>query len=70
MDNRAYGGTTGQQVEPKLISLKDNVRIIEFEIEDLQQPLRMWVKVDILELSYHHQYFVHLNFDQQQVAKF
>ncbi|MGE7090157.1 NEAT domain-containing protein [Lysinibacillus sp. NPDC048646] len=60
----------GRQVEPKLISLIDNVRIIEFEIEDLQQSLRMWVKVDIPEVYYHHQYFVHLNFDQQQVAKF
>ncbi|WP_107947268.1 NEAT domain-containing protein [Lysinibacillus parviboronicapiens] len=60
----------GEQVEPKLISLIDNLRIIEFEMEDLKQPLRMWVKVDIPELDYHHQYFVNLELDQQQVAKF
>ncbi|EON73519.1 NEAT domain-containing protein [Lysinibacillus sphaericus] len=60
----------GEQVAPKLISLIDNMRIIEFEIEDLEQPLRMWVKVDIAELDYHHQYFVNLKFDQLQVDKF
>ncbi|TDX94234.1 UNVERIFIED_CONTAM: heme-binding NEAT domain protein [Lysinibacillus xylanilyticus] len=60
----------GKQVEPKLISLVDNVRIIEFEIQNFEQPIRMWVKVDIPEISYHHEYFVNLKFDQQQVAKF
>ena len=60
----------GKQVEPKLISLVDNVRIVEFEIKNFEQPIRMWVKVDIPEISYHHQYFVNLTFDQQQVAKF
>ncbi|QQP13364.1 NEAT domain-containing protein [Lysinibacillus agricola] len=60
----------GNQVEPKLISLVNNVRIVEFEIRNFEQPIRMWVKVDIPEISYHHQYFVNLKFDQQQVAKF
>ncbi|MEY9970916.1 iron-regulated surface determinant protein A [Lysinibacillus sp. RC46] len=60
----------GKQVEPKLISPEDNVRIVEFEIHNFEQPIRMWVKVDIPEISYHHQYFVNLKFDQQQVAKF
>ncbi len=59
----------GQQVEPKLLSLLDNVRIVEFEVEDLTQPLRLWVKVDIPDISYHHQYFVQLVFDPAQVAK-
>ncbi len=59
----------GEQVAPKLISHIDNMRIIEFEIEDLEQPLRMWVKVDIAELDYHHQYFVNLKFDPLQVEK-
>ncbi|MFJ6210727.1 NEAT domain-containing protein [Lysinibacillus sp. NPDC092081] len=60
----------GKQVEPKLISLVDNVRIIEFEIQNFEQPIRMWVKVDIPEISYHLEYFVNLRFDQQRVAKF
>nr|WP_276563155.1 NEAT domain-containing protein [Lysinibacillus xylanilyticus] len=60
----------GNQVEPKLISLVDNTRIVEFEISNFEKPLRMWVKVDIPDISYHHQYYVNLKFDQQQVAKF
>jgi len=59
----------GNQVEPKLVSIIDNVKIIEFAVNDFEQPIRIWVKVDIPELSYYHQYFVHLKFDQQQVAK-
>ncbi|WP_230875022.1 NEAT domain-containing protein [Lysinibacillus cavernae] len=59
----------GEQVEPKLLSLLDNVRMVEFEVEDLAQPLRMWVKIDISDIPYHHQYFVQLVFDQTQVAK-
>lgn len=60
----------GKQVEPKFISLVDNARVVEFEISNFEKPIRMWVKVDIPEMSYHHQYFVNLKFDQQQVAKF
>ncbi|MFJ7980587.1 NEAT domain-containing protein [Lysinibacillus xylanilyticus] len=60
----------GNQVEPKHISLVDNTRIVEFEISNFEKPLRMWVQVDIPDISYHHQYFVNLKFDQQQVAKF
>lgn len=59
----------GNQVEPKLVSIVDNVKIVEFAVNDFEQPIRMWVKVDIPELSYYHQYFVNLKFDQQQVAK-
>ncbi|WP_341301711.1 NEAT domain-containing protein [Lysinibacillus sp. FSL H8-0500] len=58
----------GQQMEPKLISLVDNTRVIEFEIEDLTQPVRMWVKIDIPDISYHHQYFVQLAFEQAQIG--
>ncbi|WP_312129740.1 NEAT domain-containing protein [Lysinibacillus capsici] len=59
----------GKQVEPKQLSLLDNVRIVELEVEDLTQPIRMWVRVDIPDISYHHQYFVQLVFDEAQVAK-
>lgn len=59
----------GKQVEPKQLSLLDNVRIVEFEVEDLTQAIRMWVRVDIPDISYHHQYFVQLVFDEAQVAK-
>ena len=59
----------GNQVEPKLVSIVDNVKIVEFVVNDFEQPIRMWVKVDIPEISYYHQYFVNLKFEQQQVAK-
>lgn len=58
----------GNQIEPKQVSLLDNVRIVEFEVEDLTQPLRMWVKIDIPDISYYHQYYVQLAFNQKQVA--
>jgi len=44
----------GNQVEPKLVSIIDNVKIIEFAVNDFEQPIRIWVKVDIPELSYYH----------------
>jgi len=58
----------GEQLEPIVVSVQDNIRIVEFEVDDLVQPIRMWVKVDIPEIAYHHQYFVELQFDEQQVA--
>jgi len=42
--------------------------MVEFEVEDLTQPLRMWVKIDIPDISYHHQYYVQLVFNQKQVS--
>lgn len=58
----------GNQIEPKQVSLLDNVRIVEFEVEDLTQPLKIWVKIDIPDISYHHQYYVQLAFNQKQIA--
>ncbi|MFF6014870.1 NEAT domain-containing protein [Lysinibacillus fusiformis] len=58
----------GNQIEPKQVSLLDNIRIVKFEVEDFTQPLRMWVKIDIPDISYHHQYYVQLAFNQKQVA--
>lgn len=59
----------GVQVAPALVSMNENVRIVEFAVVDFQRPLRMWVKVDIPEIAYHHQYFVDLQFNEQQVAQ-
>lgn len=59
----------GEQVAPTLVSINDNERIVEFAVVDFQRPLRMWVQVDIPEIAYHHQYFVDLQFDEQQVAQ-
>ncbi len=59
----------GEQVAPTLVSINDNVRIVEFAVVDFHRPLRMWVQVDIPEIAYHHQYFVDLQFNEQQVAQ-
>lgn len=58
----------GEQLEPTVVSVQDNRRIVEFEVVDFERPTRMWVKVDIPEIAYHHQYYVELQFDDQQVA--
>lgn len=63
-------GQQGEQVEPTLISLVDDVRVVQFEVNDFEKLQRLWVKVDIPELTYHHQYFVDLQFDKEQVANF
>ena len=60
----------GQQVEPKEVSLIDNSRVVEFEVTDFEKLQRMWIEVTITELAYHHQYFVDLQFDKEQVATF
>ncbi|GLC87707.1 NEAT domain-containing protein [Lysinibacillus piscis] len=61
-------GLMVNQQEPTLISLVNNVRIVEFPIADLTKSVRMWVQVDIPDIAYHHQYFVHFLLNQQQVA--
>lgn len=58
----------GELVEPTLISLVDNVRVVQFEVKDFEKLQRLYVKVDIPELAYHHQYFVELQFNKEQVA--
>ena len=60
----------GKLVEPKEISLVDNTRVIQFEVKDLYEKVRLWVKVDIPEISYAHEYFVELLFDQEQANGF
>lgn len=60
----------GELVEPTLVSLVDNVRVIQFEVKDVEKLQRLNVKVDIPELAYHHQYFVDLQFNKEQVADF
>jgi len=59
-----------KMIEPKTISLVDDIRVIQFQVENLKKNIRMWVKVDIPDIGYHHQYYVQLQFDKKQVDKF
>ncbi|MFJ7950889.1 NEAT domain-containing protein [Lysinibacillus sp. NPDC096418] len=60
----------GEQMEPTLISLVDDIRVVQFEVNDFEKLQRLWIKLDIPELTYHHEYFVDLQFDKEQVANF
>lgn len=60
----------GEQLEPILISHAEDMRVVQFEIKDVETPQRLYVQVDIPELAYHHQYFVNLQFNKEQVANF
>lgn len=59
----------GEMIEPKTISLENNGRTIEFTVNNLKEATSIWVKVDIPEINYHHDYQVHLVFDQEQVTQ-
>ncbi len=60
----------GKMVKPKEISLVENKRIIQFDVKDLHKKIRLWVKVEIPEISYAHEYFVDLLFDPEQANGF
>lgn len=60
----------GEMIEPAQLSLVDNTRIVQFEVKDFHKKFNIWVKVDIRELTYHHDYYVQLQFDEHQVATF
>lgn len=60
----------GKMVEPKVIAQRGNSKIIQFEVEDFQQKLKLWVEVNLPELTYSYDYFVELAFDQQQAKRF
>lgn len=60
----------GKMIEPETISLVNNSRLIQFEVGSFEKKVRLWVQVDIPELAYHHQYYVQLQLDKEQFAKF
>lgn len=57
----------GEMIEPETISLENNIRTIRFHVSSLGKAKLMWVKVDIPEINYHHDYKVQLIFDENQV---
>lgn len=59
-----------EMIEPEIISLENNIRTIRFTVKSLEKAKLIWVKVDIPQLNYHHDYKVQLVFDQDQVAQF
>lgn len=60
----------GEQIAFDTVSLVDNTRIIQFEVKDFSKEIQFWVQVDIPEIFYHHQYYVQLKWDEEQLALF
>lgn len=56
-------------VEPEVITDKET-RIVQFEIEDFQKGINIWMKVEDREKKITHEEFVHLVFNPNQAAKF
>ncbi|AXI00634.1 hypothetical protein DV702_13430 [Sporosarcina sp. PTS2304] len=60
----------GEMMEPKVVSHEEPLKTIEFEIEDFQKKSKLWVEVNLPELTYSYNYFVDLSFDQAQVKPY
>ncbi|WP_077319532.1 NEAT domain-containing protein [Virgibacillus proomii] len=59
----------GKLIDPKVLShdSKADTRVVEFAVEDLFTKLDGWVKVDIPELNYHHEYDIQFHFDPNSI---
>ncbi|MBK3497355.1 NEAT domain-containing protein [Viridibacillus sp. YIM B01967] len=55
----------GKLVEPTVIrdNLKANERVVQFEVKDLTKNMDAWVKVNVPEINYAHDYTVQMQFD-------
>lgn len=60
----------GEQLEPTIISHVEDKKVVQFDIKEIETLQRLYVQVDIPELAYHHQYFVNLQFNQEQIADY
>lgn len=60
----------GEQLEPTIISHVEDKKVLQFDIKEIKTLQRLYVQVDIPELAYHHQYFVNLQFNQEQIADY
>ncbi|WP_077302324.1 NEAT domain-containing protein [Virgibacillus pantothenticus] len=59
----------GKLVDPKVLShdSKVDTRVVEFAVDNLFTKLDVWVKVDIPNLNYHHEYDVQFQFDPNSI---
>lgn len=70
--SKVKGFTVEQQgnlVEPKIVSQTDT-RIVQFEVEDFQKGIRVWMKAENPVSSHVEEEFLQIVFNQQQTAKF
>jgi len=70
--SKVKGFTVEQQgnlVEPKVVSQTDT-RIVQFEVEDFQKGIGVWMKAENPVSSHVEEEFLQIVFNQQQTAKF
>ncbi len=62
-------GFTVNGATPSTISDSNDVRVVQFTVSSLTALQNAWVKVDIADLNYHHDYNVLLKFDEASLSK-
>ncbi|WP_409368755.1 NEAT domain-containing protein [Lysinibacillus sp. 38-6] len=62
-------GFTVNGVTPTTISDANDLRVVQFEIPSLAELLNAWVKVDIEDINYHHNYNIFLQFNEASMSK-
>jgi heme-binding NEAT domain protein len=62
-------GFTVNGATPSTISDSNDVRVVQFTVSSLSALQNAWVKVDIADLNYHHDYKVLLKFDEASLSK-
>ncbi|MGE7839342.1 NEAT domain-containing protein [Lysinibacillus sp. NPDC093712] len=62
-------GFTVNGATPSTISDSNDVRVVQFTVSSLTAIQNAWVKVDIADLNYHHDYNVLLKFDEGSLSK-
>ncbi|KOS68995.1 hypothetical protein AEA09_10865 [Lysinibacillus contaminans] len=62
-------GFTVNVATPSVISDKNDVRVVQFTVSSLAALQNAWVKVDIADLNYHHDYNILLKFDEASLSK-
>ncbi|MFJ6209518.1 NEAT domain-containing protein [Lysinibacillus sp. NPDC092081] len=62
-------GFTVNGATPSTISDTNDVRVVQFTVSSLAALQNAWVKVDIGDLNYHHDYNILLKFDEASLSK-
>lgn len=57
----------GKEIET--IKEVNDTKIVKFEVADLSTKTNAWVKVDIAEMNYHHEYNIQLQFDLDSMVQ-
>lgn len=62
-------GFTVNGATPSTISDTNDVRVVQFTVSNLATLQNAWVKVDIADLNYHHDYNILLKFEEASLSK-